>query len=645
MILPVLILIGMYSMHMSSCASTKEVPDGGPKDTIPPVVVSVYPDSNSTNVPVNKSRIELNFNEYIQLKDVEKNIILSPPQKEKPKTKIRGKSLIITFPHQLDSSKTYSLNFGQAISDNNEGNILYNYSYSFSTGKTLDSMLISGTVVDYATLEPLEGITIALYAQPKDSSVFNTLPDAAAISDKWGYFCVRNLKPVPYKIYSFKDENGNSMYDPGIEKIGFIGKMVTPETVMKKGIPQLAGYDMKDTASCLARKSEFTVYMFREKPSRQFISNYGRTDLRACFIKFNAGEAQIDSFSIKGIRNSRIIRQFNATHDSMCFWINDQGKIADTLFLGIKYKKTDSLGNLASMREDLKFIVPYDKKIDKRTLERNRLREKRKNAAYKNQKTYTQSLSEIKDKKGRNSENTYNENLGKIKPKDKPKRKDLLEFTLNTKPSEIEQNGFVFTFPFPLVKAEFDSIRLTMSTPRHIVSKMDFGVAQDSTEIRRYSMFPNEQFRKGNDYILIIPKAAFRDINGYTNDSTYKKVSLPIDDKLSSITLEVSGTDSTRYIIDLVNEKKNKLYRSYTISRDSVLVFPYLNKGNYSVRITQDSNGNGMLDPGCVLSGKQPEKARMLKLKGGSSIIKLEERMDITQTVDLEKMFASDGNN
>ncbi|MEG2848861.1 MAG: Ig-like domain-containing protein, partial [Bacteroidales bacterium] len=278
---------------------------------------------NALNVPTHKAKIVITFNEYIQLKDAVKNIVLSPPQKKKPITKIKGKTIVVTFPQDLDSATTYSINFGSAIADNNEGNILENFVYSFSTGNSIDSMLMSGTVVDYATLLPMSDITIALYANPTDSCVFNTLPSAVARNDKWGYFCVRNLKKIPYAVYAFKDDNGNNKYDSGSEQIGFLDSLFTPSVVMKKGMPQLASYNMKDTLACLTRPCEADIYIFKERPSNQYIRNSGRPTLRGAFLKFNAPDAIIDSFSIRGVRQDKLIKQFNKTFDSLAFWVNE----------------------------------------------------------------------------------------------------------------------------------------------------------------------------------------------------------------------------------------------------------------------------------------------------------------------------------
>lgn len=588
-----IVLIGLYCTHTSSCANTTGAPTGGPKDTIPPVITATIPDSNATNVPVHKTSVTLTFDEYVQLKDASKNIFLSPPQKKRPETKIRGKSVVVTFPEDLDSNRTYALNFGMALADNNEGNPLPNYVYSFSTGATVDSMLVSGTVLDYSTLLPIEGISVALYEQPEDSSVFKVLPSAVTKSDVWGYFCIRNLKPVPYALYAFKDENNNNMYEPGVESVGFSDSLVTPYVVMHKGMPQLAIYDMKDTVACLMRPSEMDVYIFNEKPVTQYISSYERVSKRGAYITFGAPNVIIDSFSIKGIKSEKIIQQFNDTFDSLSFWINEGSKLPDTLYLGIKYHKTDSLGKLVPTVENLKLVAPFEK--DKNAKEKNRDQQKR-------------------------------------------EREDLLKFTLSADAKMVEQNGYVLEFPEPLAYAGFDSIRFTMSTPRGIVTNEELIITQDSTNVRKYIMKPKENFKPGNDYELIIPYATFRDINGFTNDSTYNKLILPTDDKLSSITLEMVNVNA-RYIVELVNDQRNRVYRKYIINSDTILLFPYLDKGNYSIRVTEDKNNNGLLDPGSILEKRQPEKVRLYLLENGEDIIMLDERTDLEQTVDMEILF------
>ncbi len=585
------VLVVAYCLHTSSCANTKGAPSGGPKDTIPPVVVSVVPAEATVDFPLEKNEIEVTFNEYVQVKDANKNILLSPPQKKPVKNRIKGKSVIITFQEPLDTNTTYSLNFGSAIVDNNEGNPLNGFAYSFSTGSSIDTMMLSGTVVDAVTLFPIENATVALYLNPKDSSVMNDLPNAVARTDKWGYFTVRNIKPVPYSVFAFTDENTNNKYDQGVEKIAFSNAVFTPAEVMHADSPQLASYDSKDTAALKARPSELELYLFAEKSNNQFIKDYKRLTRKGGYIKFNASDVQIDSFSIAGISDDSIIRHFNITKDSLNFWINEPGTLSDTLMLGIKYHKTDSTGNLSPAVEKLRLVAPFEKKKDKRGSERST-----------------------------------------------EKRKDLLEFQMASDNKKIEQDGIVLTFTEPLARILQDSISFKMTNPKQLVSKVEYTFTQDSINLNSYIIRPVEQFVRGNDYTLYFPQATFTDINGFTNDSTLKKLTLPNQDNMSSITVELLNVE-TRYIVELINDKRSSVYRKYIINEPCELIFPYLGKGKYSIRITEDKNSNGLFDTGELLSGKQPEKVLLYTLPDGSNIINLNEKTDLMQTIDIAQMF------
>ncbi len=589
------LLVVMYSFHASSCASTKAAPSGGPKDTIPPVILSTAPGENATNFPLEDGEIIITFNEYVLVKDANKNILLSPPLKKNVKTKIKGKSIIFTFPEPLDSNQTYSLNCGQAIADNNEGNPLYGFSYSFSTGTEVDSMMISGTVLDAVTLFPIENATVALYEEATDSTVITTRPSAIARTDKWGYFVVKNIKPIPYYAFAYTDGNTNNRYDQGSEQIAFLDSTITPTQVMKADSKELQYCDPKDTLACKSRPSQIELAIFTEKNANQFIRDYKRFSRRGSYIKFNAAEVQIDSFAIKGIEDSRILKQFNSTKDSLVFWIKGEGKIEDTLRLAMKYMKTDSLGVLVPFVENLKFVAPNEKKGGKKSEEERQ--------------------------------------------KERERRKDLLEFSVDANNTMVEQNGITLTFPAPLIEFDTAKIQFTMKTPKLVESQVEFTVQKDSIEANTYFVQAKDEYVKGNEYSIVFPFAMFKDVNGFTNDSTSNKFSLPTDENLSSITLEMKNI-SARYIVELVNPQRSKTFRKYEIEQDCNLLFPYLKPGEYSIRITEDKNSNGKLDTGDLLARLQPEKVLLYKLEDGKNVISVAERTDLVQEVDINKLFA-----
>lgn len=182
---PVIVVLGsMIFSH--SCANTTTPPSGGPKDTIPPVITKLDPLPGTVNVPRHKTKLFLEFNEYVTVKDP-KSLFLSPPLEKSPKFKLKGKGVLVSFESDLDSNKTYTLDVTNAIGDNNEGNMFPGYTLVFSTGDRIDSMMVTGIVQDCNTLQPLKGATVMLYKDHADSAIFLKRPDAAVKTDDWGY--------------------------------------------------------------------------------------------------------------------------------------------------------------------------------------------------------------------------------------------------------------------------------------------------------------------------------------------------------------------------------------------------------------------------------------------------------------------------
>lgn len=586
-IIPVSLILGMV-MFSHSCANTTTPPTGGPKDTIPPVITEIYPVLGQVNVPTKKTKLKIKFNEYVTVKDP-KSLFLSPPLEKPAKFKLQGKSVVVYFENDLDSNKTYTLDLTNAIGDNNEGNMYPGFTLVFSTGEVIDSMMVTGIVQDCNSLKPLKGATVLLYKDHADSALFLKRPDAAVKTDEWGFFCMRNIQDTLYRMYALIDENNNNMYEPESERVAFIDTLIRPVVVVNDSLPELHKYDMKDTVHCLARKTEFELNVFKEKPSKQMIVNKERLGERTAYITFMAPYAQIDSIWIKGVPADKLITQFNIVQDSLEIWVNDPKVQPDTLFLNVKYMKTDTLGMLNSFTEEIKLLKP---------------------------------------KKG----------VGKSSARDIKKEDTLAVFTLEAKPETVEQYGFTIEFKYPLVESAFDSLVFRSINPRQQESLGKYTVEQDSLNLRKYIVTPSEALQPGYEYFLKVPHRKFRDINGFYNDSTEVKVSLPKDDKLSTLFMNLKNVNN-KYIVDLLNEKRDKVLRSYTVEEDKTLPFPYLKAGKYSIRITEDLNKNGIVDTGILLEHKQPEKVRFYKLEDGTFLIDIPEMSEIEQDLDISEMF------
>lgn len=587
--IPVALVLGAM-MFSHSCANTTTPPSGGDKDTIPPVITGIYPLPGSVNVPLHNTRIVITFNEYVTVKDA-KSIFLSPPLEKSPKYRIRGKSVIVYFESDLEPSTTYTLDLTNAIADNNEGNMYPGYTLMFSTGLVIDSMAITGVVRDCNTLQPMKGVTVMLYKDLSDSAVFKHRPDAAVKTDDWGFFAMRNIADTLYRLYAVKDESSNNIYDPDNDRIAFYDSIIRPVIVASDDLPELKKYDMKDTLHCMERKAEYEMVMFREKPSKQMIVNKVRTQPRSAYITFMAADAKIDSMWVKGFHANRLITQFNITNDSLEFWINDRKRMPDTLHVFVDYMKTDTLGKLTPFTEHIRMTME-------------------------------------------NSGGKSKSSKRNIKHED-----TTCVMTVKAEPERVEQYGFEMEFNFPLIYEHFDSVKLTSINPRQQEAKMKFSVTRDSLNLRKYVLMPEGKLMSGYEYKLKVPHRMFRDINGFYNDSSEVKVSLPKDDKLSSLTLNLTGVNH-KYIVDLLNEQRDKVLRSYIIEKDSELLFPYLKEGKYSVRITEDLNRNGIVDTGNLLEHRQPEKVMFYKLRDGSYVLNIKESTEMVQNIDIANLFA-----
>lgn len=588
-LIPALIILTVL-MFPSGCANTTTPPTGGDKDTIPPVITKMFPLPGSVNVSPHKTKIRFTFNEYVQVKDPN-NIFLSPPLEKKPKWRLDGKSVVISFESDLDSNTTYTLDITGAIGDNNEGNMFPGYTLVFSTGSQIDSMCMTGLVQDCNTLKPVKGATVLLYKDHADSAVFLHRPDAAAKTDDWGFFSLRNIKDTFYRVYAIRDANNNNIYEPESETVAFLDTLYRPKTFYSDSLYELKKFDMKDTALCLARKADIELNLFREKPSKQFIVKKERVGIRTAYLTFMAPGANVHSLKIKGLPKEKLITQFNPQYDSLEIWVNDQRKMPDTLHLTVNYDKTDTLGKLVPTDETIKLAL--DKKL----------------------------RAELQKSSRRD-----------IKHED-----TIAVYTSVAEPATVEQYGFQLEFKYPLIQEAWDSLVMRSVNPRQQEAKVKYTVTRDSTNLRRYTIMPNEKLMPGYDYHLKIPYRKFRDVNGFYNDSTDMKVTLPNDEKLSSLTLELSGVHN-KYIIELLTEKRDKVIRSFIIEKDAKLLFPYLREGSYCIRMTEDLNRNNLVDTGNLLEHRQPEKVKFFKLDD-QFLIKIPERAELTQQINLEEMF------
>lgn len=583
------VLLSMMFSH--SCANTTQAPSGGLKDTIPPVVVKVSPEIGATNVPVHGARFSFTFDEYVKVSN-QKNIFLSPPVEKPAKYKMRGKTLTVYFENDLDSNTTYTITFNDAIQDNNENNPFPGFTYVFSTGDAIDTLMITGIVQDCNTLMPVKGATVMLYTDQADSAIYLKRPVAAVKTDNWGYFCIRNIKDTTYRLYAITDENNNNKFDFESETIAFVDSLIRPRNVVNDTLPEVQYYDMKDTVSCLARKQEYELNLFKEKPTKQMIVNHVRVDDRYAYLTFMAQNTHIDTLWMAGIPSNRLITQFNIERDSLEIWVNDRRRMPDTLNLFVNYRKTDTTGKLVPFTEKVKFYYESD-----------------------------------------------NPKASKSKKKKTPieKKDTTCNLTFTAEETTVEQYGYILEFDYPIINESFDSVKFWALNPKQQRIDGTFTIEPDTLNLRKYTLKPDAKLLPGYEYFMKLPHRGFKDINGFYSDSLEVKVSLPSNEKLSKLSLVLSGVND-KYILDLLDEKRTKVLRSYIVDSDSTLEFPYLEKGKYSIRITQDVNRNSIVDTGSLLEHRQPEKVKFYKIKD-SFLIEIPESTEISQNINLGELF------
>ena len=335
--------------------------------------------------------------------------------------------------------------------------------------------------------------------------------------------------------------------------------------------------------------------MFKEYTSKQILMNRERLSRRQMYITFSSPKPQVDSIYIEGIPHEKLLFEYNLDRDSIIIWINEQGPVKDTLKLMVDYMKTDDTLNILVPRSDtFRMARPKPKFEEDRRGE----------------------MVEVQD--------------------------TSCKYEVEANPENIDQDGIIFKFNYPLIQAPFDSVKITAIDTKQQKTEKAFTIEKDSLDIKKYTLRLNEELKNGFEYILKMPGKKFQDINGLYCDSLEKKFKLPSVEDLSSLTLELQNV-SEEYMVELLDEKRSKLFRKYNIDTTASLSFPYLKAGNYSIRITQDKDGNGRSDTGDLLKRRQPEKVRMYKANNSignkAYILEIPEKTDLVQTIDLAEMF------
>jgi len=572
-------LILMLVIIGYSCASMG-TPDGGPYDEMPPKFVGSNPGMRAVNVK--NQKIELEFDEFIKLEKAAEKVVVSPPQLEQPEIKVVGKKVALELFDTLKDATTYTIDFSDAIVDNNEGNPMGHFTYSFSTGTSIDTMEVSGTVLNAANLEPIKGIQVGLHKNLNDSAL-TTLPfDRVSRTDSRGHFIIRGVAPGKYRIYALMDGNQNYLYDSKTETVAFSDSIIIPSMMPATRQDTL----WKDTLTIDTIKTvPYTRFMpddiilraFKEENTRQYFSRSQRDKENHFILKFSTKADTLPTLTgLNFDAKDAFIIEPNEGNDSICYWIKDSLVYQmDTLAVQMDYLYTDSLNQL----------VP---KTDTIYLANKLTREQREKLAKKE--------AEEKEK-----ERKKKEKKGEKIEEEKP---SFLTMNVDA-PSAFDINrNIALSFEEPVSKIDTSAIHMSVKVDT-IWQDIPFLFMADSVLPRKYEILAEWEPEK--EYQLKIDSAAIVGLYGLHTNKVEQSVKVKKLDEYGTLLFNLQGASPTS-IVELL-DNSGKVLRQQRVTSENTADFYYLAPNTkYYIRLFDDRNGNGKWDTGNVEKGIQPEE-------------------------------------
>ena len=549
-----------------SCASIGR-PDGGIYDEIPPRFVGSNPAYGELNF--NKSKISLEFDEYIKLEKANEKITISPPQIQQPEVKAVGKRVQINLLDTLKENTTYTVDFSDAIVDNNEGNPLGNFTFTFSTGSVIDTMEVSGTLLNAANLEPIKGMMVGLHSNLEDSAFTTTPLERVGKTDSRGRFSIKGVAPGSYRIYALQDADQNFTFSQKSEMIAFNDSLVIPRweerTHMDTVWIDSLTYDT-------IVPHQYTHYLpddlilraFEEELNSQYLIKSERLEQQKFTLYFAAKADTLPE--LKGINfdeTDALIVEKNLRNDTINYWVKDSLLYKqDTLALSIKYLYTDTLNQLVPRTDTLRLVA--------------------KNAVKKPQPK--------KGKKGKEEEN------------DSIVKTVFLDIQTKAAGSMNVYDYISFIFPEPVDTIDLSAIHLSMKVDT-LWQEVPFEFEQDSLNLRKFNMYYNWDFQQ--EFKLDVDSASMYGIYGLHNDKISQNIKIKSEEEYCNIFFNVSGADKNAFVELL--DAQDKVVRSVSV-RNGTADFYFLNPGKYTARLINDTNGNGVWDTGLYEEKRQPEE-------------------------------------
>ncbi len=580
-------------------------PDGGWYDDDPPRVIGATPEDKATNVKSKK--ITILFDEFIKLEDATNKVIVSPPQLEQPEIKASGKKIIVELQDTLKDNTTYTIDFSDAISDNNEGNPMGNYTYSFSTGEQIDTFEVSGYVLDASNLEPIKGIAVGLYDDLADSA-FKTKPlMRISRTDGSGHFVIKGVAPGTYRAYALQDADGDFRFTQKGEMIAFNHDTFEPSSKPDTRVDTVWRDSLHIDALLQKPYTHFlpddiTLLAFKQLQTDRTLLKTERVEPNKISMYFTYGDSLLPQ--IKGLNfkaDSAFIIETNEKRDTIHYWIRDTTLVnQDTLSMDITYHVTDTLGNLVLQTDSAVDIVPkvsYEKRMKEKAKE-------------------IEKWQKEQDKKKKREEKY--DSIYPVKP---------LEPKFAVPASMVPGQKITVEMPTPLMHCDTSAV--------HLYSQIDslwydaecvFRPVENS--IRQYEILAD--WKLGVEYSLEIDSAAFVDIYGLVSNQYKQGIKVKTLDEFSSLTLNISGVEAvdTTIIVQMLTSQ-DAVTQEVRV-RKGKAEFKYVTPGKFYLRAFIDANGNGVWDTGDYDADRQAEAVYYY-----SKELECKEKWDVTESWNL----------
>ena len=574
----VAVLAVCCSLFVGSCARMGS-PDGGWYDDTPPYVVGSTPQDKGTGVT--SKRVAIYFNEFIKLENAQEKVIVSPPQLEMPEIKEGGKRIIVNLKDSLKENTTYTIDFSDAISDNNEGNPMGNYTFSFSTGSEIDTLQVAGYVLDAQNLEPIKGILVGLYDDLSDT-IFKQKPMIRiSRTDSRGHFVVKGVAAGTYRVYALQDADADFVYNQKSEMVAFSHKTFEPswkpdtrqDTIWRDSlhIDQILRVPYTHFLP-----DDVTLLAFTPIQDNRYLIKTERQEPRKLGFYFSYGDSLLPV--IHGLNfnsDSAFVVESTPKNDTIFYWLRDTMLInQDTLRMEVQFMITDSTNLLVNYTDTLELMpkVSYERRM-------------------KDKQKELEKWEKEQEKKKKRGE-----------PYDSIMPPEFLTLKVTPSGSIDPDQKVIIESPTPLARLDTAAI--------HLYTKVDslwydaeFTFRPVEGSIRSYQI--SADWKPEAEYSLEIDSAAIEDIYGLSIKPFKQGLKVKSEDEFSTLLVNLSGIQDTAIIVQLLNSS-DAVVKEVKAKNNSAK-FLYVTPGKYYLRAFVDSNGNGVWDTGDYDADRQPE--------------------------------------